>query len=83
MREYVKRELFVAVQYFVILILTVVLAFNVEMSQYSGDGSHINMSEAWKNVEPYVRQVLLVFAVLSTLRFAVVSAAFYIGHRRK
>ena len=85
MRNEVKRELRIGAQYFVILLVAVVVAF-FAMLPSGGNGEvaqAINLNEAWKNIEPYVYQVLLAFTVLSVARFGIVSIVYYYQHRVK
>jgi len=70
MRNEVKRELFIGLQYFIILLVAVGVAF-FAMLPSGGNGEYsqaINIHEAWKDIEPYVYQVLLAFTVLSVAR---------------
>lgn len=72
-----KRELFVSVQFLLIVFVALVVAF-FGMLPGGGDGEFavtVNISEAWKNIDPYVKSVLLTFSVLSVLRLAVISLA--------
>jgi hypothetical protein len=72
-----KRELYVSVQFLLIVFVALVVAF-FGMLPGGGGGElveAINISEAWKNVNPYVQSVLLIFGVLSVLRLAVIFLA--------
>ncbi len=75
MRKELKRELSLSIQYFVMVFVAFVAAF-LGMLPGSGDGplaNAINLNEAWRNVDPYVKSVLLIFSALSMARFLVVS----------
>ena len=72
-----KREFYVSVQFLLIVLVALIVAF-FGMLPGGGDGESveaINISEAWENVDPYVKSVLLIFSVLSVLRLAVISLA--------
>jgi len=69
-----KRELYISVQFLLIVLVALISAF-FGMLPGGGDGEFaeaINISEAWKNVDPYVKSVLSIFSVLSVLRLAVI-----------
>ena len=75
MKTELKRELSLSIQYFVMVLVALVAAF-FGMLPDSRDGEfvvHINLKEAWRNVDPYVKSVLLIFSALSVVRFLVVS----------
>ena len=74
MGSILKREFYVSVQFFLIVSLALIAAF-FGMLPSGGDGEFaegINISEAWKNVDPYVKSVLTIFSVLSVLRLAAI-----------
>ncbi len=74
MASILQRELYVSVQFLLIVLVALIVAF-FGMLPGSGDGElaeAINMSEAWKNLDPYVKSVLSIFSVLSVLRLAVI-----------
>jgi hypothetical protein len=69
-----QREFYVSVQFLILVFVALVAAF-FRMLPDGGDGEFvvaINISEAWKNEEPYVKSVLIIFSVLSVLRLAIV-----------
>ncbi len=75
MRKELKRELSLSIQYFVMVFIASVAAF-LGMLPGSGDGElavTINLKEAWRNIDPYVKSVLIIFSMLSGVRFLVVS----------
>jgi len=75
MRKELKRELSFSVQYFVMVLVALVVAF-FGMLPGSGSGEFadaINLNEAWKNVDPYVKSVLLIFSALCVVRLLAVS----------
>jgi hypothetical protein len=75
MASILKRELYVSVQFLLIVLVALVAAF-FGMLPGGGDGEFaeaVNISEAWKNVDPYVKSVLSIFCVLSVLRLTVIS----------
>jgi threonine/homoserine/homoserine lactone efflux protein len=77
MKDKIEREISATVQFFIILIIAIVLAF-FWMLPSGGSGEFanaINLKEAWKNIAPYVNGVLLVFGGLSILRLALVYLA--------
>ena len=83
MASVLKRELFVSVQFLLIVHIALIAAF-VGMLPGGGDGElavTVNVSEAWKNIDPYVKSVLLTFSVLSVLRLAVIFLAHSIEKR--
>ncbi len=78
MRKELKRELSLSIQYFVMVFVALVAAF-FGMLPGSGDGEiadAINLKEAWRNVDPYVKSVLLIFSALSVIRFLVASLVY-------
>ncbi len=82
MRQLIWRELLVAAQYLGLVLVALVVAFFAEIMP-SDPATHININVAWKNFEPYVRRVVLVFAALSLARAALVFAARYLLQRSK
>jgi len=64
------RELFAFLQYLVLLLAALFGAFMWLTTP--GDGSAINIKEAWKNEWPYIQCVVFVFVTLSVLRLAAV-----------
>ena len=74
MTSILKRELYVSVQFLLIVLVALVAAF-FGVLPGGGDGEFavaINISEAWKNVDSYVKSVLTIFCGLSALRLAVI-----------
>ena len=74
MTDILKRELYISIQFLLIAFVALIVAF-FGMLPGGGDGEFpvaINISEACKNVAPYVRLVLLTFGVLSILRLAAI-----------
>ena len=72
-----KREFYVSVQFLLIAFVALVVAF-FWMLPGGGGGEYdvqINISEAWRNISPYVNSVLLIFCALSVLRLAVIFLA--------
>ncbi len=83
MTRILKRELYVSVQFLLIILVALVAAF-FGMLPGGGDGEFavaINISEAWKNVDPYVKSVLSIFCVLSVLRLAVIYLVYSLRKR--
>ena len=82
MSSVLKREFYVSVQFLLIVSAALMAAFFGTLPG-GGDGElaeAINISEAWKNVDPYVKSVLSIFSVLSLLRL---SAIFLVHSLRK
>ena len=71
MTQELKREFSLSLQYFLLVLVAFVAAF-FGMLPDAGDGTHINLKEAWRNVDPYVKSVLLIFSALCVARFFVV-----------
>ncbi len=74
MASILKREFYVSVQFLLIVLVALVAAFFV-MLPGGGDGEFavaINIAEAWKNIDHYVKSVLSIFCVLSVLRLTVI-----------
>ena len=74
MASILKREFYVSVQFLLIALIALVVAF-FGMLPGGGDGEFaiaVNISEAWKNIDPYVKSVLLIFSVLIVLRLAII-----------
>jgi hypothetical protein len=77
MRDVLEREISASIQFFIIMLFALVVAF-FWMLPGGGNGEYavaINMTEAWKNVAPYVNSVLLIFVALSVLRLAAIFLA--------
>jgi hypothetical protein len=77
MASILKREIYVSVQFLLIVLAAVVVGFFRLVTAYvPGEGEdsavHINISEMWANEAPYVRSILLIFCVLTVLRMAVI-----------
>lgn len=76
MKVQVKREVIIGLQYLVMLLLALVVAFFAELpSGGSGDGElilAISLMEEWSNVAPYAYQVLAAFAALGAARLAII-----------
>ena len=74
MASILKRELFISAQFLLIAWVALLAAF-FGMLPGGGGGEFaeaVNISEAWKNVDPYVKTVLTIFGVLSVLRLAAI-----------
>jgi hypothetical protein len=74
MARILKREFYVTLQFLLIALVAVIAAF-FGMMPGGGDGEFaeaVNISEAWKNVAPYVKSFLSIFAMLSVLRLATI-----------
>ncbi len=71
-----KRELFVTLQYLFILVFALVAAFfrvltpSAENCEDCADA--INLAYAWRNFDPYIYSVLLIFFGLSVIRFCTI-----------
>jgi hypothetical protein len=75
MPKELKREFLLSLQYFLMVLVALVAAFFGVLVPVSSGGETvvaINVAEAWKNVDPYVKSVLLIFSALSVVRFLVV-----------
>ncbi|HEY0101002.1 MAG TPA: hypothetical protein VGB76_18900 [Pyrinomonadaceae bacterium] len=72
MPKELQREFVSAVQYFLMVLVALVAAFFGVFVPASTGGetvSAINIGEAWKNIDPYVKSVLFIFSSLSVVRF--------------
>lgn len=79
MRDVLEREMSASIQFFILMLIALVGAFFWMLPGGGSDGEFaeaINLTEAWKNVSPYVSSVLLIFVALSVLRLAAV----YLAH---
>ena len=77
MASILKREIYVSIQFLLIVVVAVVVGFFRLVTGYEPGGgedvaAHINISEMWANEAPYVRSILLIFSVLTVLRLAVI-----------
>ncbi|HYO62240.1 MAG TPA: hypothetical protein VER08_01145 [Pyrinomonadaceae bacterium] len=74
MSKLIKRELWLAAQFFAFAAVACVGAFLDEFGP-AEPGTHVNLAEAWRNVSRFVGSVLLIFAALAAARMALVLAA--------
>ena len=77
MKDGLRREISASIQFFLILLLALVVAFFWELPRGGSGGvvEAINLKEAWKNFAPYVNSVLLIFGALSVVRLAAIFLA--------
>jgi hypothetical protein len=84
MADVLRREFYVSVQFLLLLLIALVAAFFGALP--GGRGGEfvqaINLSEAWKNVAPYVESVLIIFGVLCVLRLAIIFIVHSLIRRR-
>lgn len=69
MKSRLRHELFVAFQYLVIAVIALLWPY---LKLISG-ANHINIVEAWKNIDSYVKSVLLVFVVIVGIRLTIIA----------
>jgi hypothetical protein len=77
MRGVLEREISASIQFFLIMLFALIAAF-FWMLPGGGNGEYavaINLTEAWKDVAPYVNSVLLIFVALSVIRLAAIFLA--------
>ena len=77
MASILKLEIYVSIQFLLIVVVAVMAGFfRLTVGYTPGRGEdvavHINMFEMWANEAPYVRSILLIFGVLTVLRLAVI-----------
>jgi hypothetical protein len=77
MKARLRHELFLAFQYFVITVIALVSPY---LKLISGP-DHINIFEAWKNIDSYVKSVLLVFVVIAAIRLLLVAVISFASTR--
>lgn len=76
-----KREVAVLIQYLALLSVAQIAAFFWMLPSGFGESQGgelavmINIGEAWKNVDPYVWSVLLIFGVLGLVRLLTIFLA--------
>ncbi len=74
MASVLRREVYVSVQFLLMVLVALIAAF-FGMLPGGGGGEYaeaINLKEAWRNVDSYVKSVLLVFSVLCVLRLSLI-----------
>ena len=79
MSKLIKKELFTLAQFFAFALAACLWAFVVTF-RLADVHVHVNVSEAWRNVAPFVNQLLLAFLALSGARLALVLAAARLRH---
>ena len=79
MKARLRHELFLAFQYFVITAIALVSPYLKLMS----GPDHIDIFEAWKNIDSYVKSVLLVFVVIAAIRLLLVAVISFASTRAR
>ena len=78
MREQIRREVKLGVQYFLLAVVAGLAAFAFALPHGSREGEiavAVNIREAWLNYEPLLRSWLLGFAFLSIIRIVIIYIA--------
>jgi hypothetical protein len=68
-----RREFYISLQYLLMVLVALIVAFFWMLPGGGVFAEAINLKEAWKNVDPFVKSVLLAFSVLCVLRLALIS----------
>ena len=81
MKEQIKHEIFITLQFLSILVITVLAVFAVLIFEITYDSeSHINIYESWLGQLPFFTKIIIWFSIFSFIRFIAVSL---IAWRRK
>jgi hypothetical protein len=81
MKEQIKHEIFITLQFLSILVITVLAVFAVWIFEITYDSeSHINIYEAWRSRLPFFTKIIIWFSIFSFIRFITVGL---IAWRRK
>lgn len=81
MKEKIKHELLVMLQFLAILLISFLAVFAAWIFEITGGrDSHTNIYEAWQSLFPFFTKLIVWFSVFSLIRLIVIS---FISLRRK
>lgn len=82
MKEEIKRELSIWLQYFAIVLVSIIIGFVAWLSSIADENNQPNLIETWKQLKPYNIKILIVFVILSSFRFALIILNLYVKHKK-
>ena len=68
MAKDLKRELSLSIQYFLMAFIALIAPY----LKWVFGSEAINLTEAWKNIDPYLKTVLLIFLAMCVVRLLAV-----------